>query len=496
MAGSQAGHGGFGSGRGQHPVNFGHDFAKMEGLGQDLGLFGGAGGGVQGDRGEAGDKHDLEGGVHFHGALGQFDAVHAGHYNVSQQKVEGKAFDAFPGVAAIAEIGDGMAGLDQRRGKELAQRFIVFRQEDMRHACRPARLFPKTYPPKGKLWLRAKSAFGTRDLALGSRTGLVPLGPLGLSVGAVLRFCAMTPSDQGSGHQGGDAALALLFGEPFRIARPLRQSLPFIFASPHSGRIYPGSLVAASRLDALALRRSEDAFADELFGGVTGLGAPLITARFPRAYCDANRAPGELDPGMFSGPLGLAVDAPGARVLAGLGVIPRIVRDGAEIYRGKLAPQEAQARLAYLHRPYHAALMGLVEETLARFGVAIVIDCHSMPSALAVPDIVLGDRYGASAPPALTGWTENAFANAGFSIVRNSPYAGGYTTTLYGRGPVGCHALQIEINRSLYLEEDTMARRPAFETVQKRLLEALTKVTAIPLSAFNRRSGSMPLAAE
>ena len=246
-----------------------------------------------------------------------------------------------------------------------------------------------------------------------------------------------------------------------RSTKPARQTLPFVFASPHSGRVYPTSLVSHSRLDAVTLRRSEDAFVDELFAGVTALGAPLIAARFPRAYCDVNRAPGELDAGMFSGPLTLAVDTPGPRVLAGLGVIPRIVRDGAEIYRSKLLPADAQMRLSQLYRPYHAALMALVEETIARFGTAIVVDCHSMPSALAAPDIVLGDRYGASAPASLTGWAENAFARAGFSIVRNSPYAGGYTTALYGRGPAGCHALQIEINRSLYLEEDSIcARQP------------------------------------
>ena len=292
----------------------------------------------------------------------------------------------------------------------------------------------------------------------------------------------------------GDAALALLYSQPFQTLRPVRQTLPFVFASPHSGRVYPGSLVEKSRLDALTLRRSEDAFVDELFAGVTALGAPLIAARFPRAYCDVNRAPGELDTAMFSGALTMAVDAPGPRVLAGLGVIPRIVRDGAEIYRGKLPPEDAQTRLAQLYRPYHAALMALVEETLALFGTAIVVDCHSMPSALAAPDIVLGDRYGASAPPSLSGWAENAFAGAGFSIVRNSPYAGGYTTALYGRGPAGCHALQIEINRSLYLDEDSLQRRPAFGAVQKRLTEALTQLTALPLSAFPRRD--LPLAAE
>ena len=231
----------------------------------------------------------------------------------------------------------------------------------------------------------------------------------------------------------GDAALALLYAEPFRVTRPVRQSLPFVFASPHSGRVYPASLAKASRLDSLTLRRSEDAFVDELFEGVIDLGAPLIAARFPRAYCDANRGPHELDPNMFSGPLSVAVDAPSPRVLAGLGVIPRIVRDGAEIYRGRLAPEEGERRLAMLHRPYHAALKALVEETMARFGLAIVVDCHSMPSALAVPDIVLGDRYGASAPALVTAAAENAFSHAGFSLVRNSPYAGGYTTALYGK---------------------------------------------------------------
>jgi N-formylglutamate deformylase len=290
----------------------------------------------------------------------------------------------------------------------------------------------------------------------------------------------------------GDAALALLCSEPFQTLRPARHTIPFVFASPHSGRVYPRALLENSRLDALTLRRSEDAFVDELFASVPKLGAPLIAARFPRAYCDVNRAPGELDPAMFSGPLNMPVDPPSPRVLAGLGVIPRIVRDGAEIYRGKLRPQDAHLRMDQLYRPYHATLMALAEETLALFGTAIVVDCHSMPSALGAPDIVLGDRYGASAPPSLTNWAENAFARAGFSVARNSPYAGGYTTILHGRSMAGCHALQIEINRSLYLDEDSLQRRAAFDSVKNRVTEALTKLTSI---AFTRRGG-LPLAAE
>jgi N-formylglutamate deformylase len=282
--------------------------------------------------------------------------------------------------------------------------------------------------------------------------------------------------------------------EPFRILRPAVQTLPFVFASGHSGRLYPESLIAQSRLDPLTLRRSEDAFADELFAGAAELGAPMIAASFPRAYCDVNRAIGELDAGMFDAALDVAVDAPSPRVAAGLGVIPRIVRDGAEIYGRKLSPREAEMRLSRLYRPYHAALAALAEETRKRFGVAVVVDCHSMPSALSVPDIVLGDRYGASAPPLLTGWAENAFVGGRFSTARNAPYAGGYTTMLYGRGSQGLFGLQIEINRGLYLDEERIQRKPGFDALKKRLTEALTRLTAIDPSLLGGRA--IPLAAE
>ncbi len=281
---------------------------------------------------------------------------------------------------------------------------------------------------------------------------------------------------------------------PFRLDRPVRQTVPFLFASPHSGRDYPASLLERSRLDATSLRRSEDAFVDELFAGAVSLGAPLLAAQFPRAFLDVNRSMAELDAGMFAAPLDVPVDAPSPRVVAGLGVIPRIVRDGAEIYRGKLDSAEADTRLSQLYRPYHRALAALMEETRIRFGVAVLIDCHSMPSALAVPDIVLGDRYGASAAPQLTARAEAAFTREGFSVARNTPYAGGYTTALYGRVASGCHALQIEINRALYLDEDKIARKAVFESVRGRLTRAMEFLTAIPLSQLGGRP--MPLAAE
>ncbi len=245
----------------------------------------------------------------------------------------------------------------------------------------------------------------------------------------------------------------------------------------------------------MSLRRSEDAFVEELFSAASELGAPFLAARFPRAYLDANRAPTELDAIMFDGELQVSVDAPSARVAAGLGVIPRIVRDGAEIYREKLLPDEAELRLARLYRPYHAALMQLVEETRAQFGACVVIDCHSMPSAAAIPEIVLGDRYGTSAVPSLMRRAEIAFESRAFTVQRNVPYAGGYTTYLYGKPSRGIHAIQIEINRASYLDEERIVPGPRFGDVRARIAEALGELIAID-PALLRPARDMKWAAE
>ncbi|MGN6150078.1 MAG: N-formylglutamate amidohydrolase [Rhizomicrobium sp.] len=281
----------------------------------------------------------------------------------------------------------------------------------------------------------------------------------------------------------------------FDLVLPEQQRVPFVFASPHSGRVYPDSFAAVSRLGAIGLRRSEDAFTDKLFASAVELGAPMIAARFPRAYVDANRAPGELDPVMFDGALTVPVDPPGTRVNAGLGVIPRIVRDGAEIYRAKLPASEAEMRLAHLYRPYHAALSTLLEDTRARFGCAVLIDCHSMPSAAAIPDAVLGDRYGMSAAHALMRKAEYDFERQGFTVARNTPYAGGYSTHLYGRPMLGLHALQIEINRALYLDEDRIEPNARFADVARRIGDALRALTAIE-PVLLRPTGTRALAAE
>ena len=189
------------------------------------------------------------------------------------------------------------------------------------------------------------------------------------------------------------------------LQQPVARSLPLVLASPHSGTEYPADLLAASRLDPVALRRSEDSFVDELFGAAPRLGAPLLSARFPRAYVDANREAYELDPSMFADALPKFVNAGSPRVRMGLGTIARIVASGEEIYAKKLRFEEAQRRIERLYRPYHRALRGLVEETEALFGGCLLVDCHSMPSGADSPceksgaDIVLGDRHGASCAP-------------------------------------------------------------------------------------------------
>ncbi len=266
---------------------------------------------------------------------------------------------------------------------------------------------------------------------------------------------------------------------PFEVVAPSDQSLPFVFASPHSGRVYPKSFLQATRLDGTSIRRSEDSFVDEIFGSAPALGAPLLKAHFPRAYVDPNREAYELDPAMFDGPLPPFVNTRSPRVGAGLGTIARVVRDGAEIYSRKLPFQEAQTRVESYYKPYHAALRSLIDATHKKFSYAVLIDCHSMPSVggpldqdigATRPDIVLGDRFGTSCARRLTDMIERALAMQGFAVVRNNPYAGGFSTEHYGRPVLGLHALQIEINRALYMDEERIERTSGI----KRVTHAMT----------------------
>jgi N-formylglutamate amidohydrolase len=247
--------------------------------------------------------------------------------------------------------------------------------------------------------------------------------------------------------------------EAYVLTRPARRSGPVIFASPHSGCAYRQDFLAQIALDRQSIRSSEDAFVDRLFDMAPETGAPLLAARAPRAYIDLNRAADELDPGVIEG---IARAPHNPRIASGLGVIPRVVAGGRAIYRGKLSLAEAEQRLRRFWHPYHQALSALVEETRAAFGEAVLIDCHSMPhEAIEAhtrpgqprPEVVLGDRYGATAGREVMERVEAAFAGAGLRVGRNAPFAGAYVAQAYGRPSRGVHVVQVEIDRALYMDE-------------------------------------------
>jgi len=266
----------------------------------------------------------------------------------------------------------------------------------------------------------------------------------------------------------------------FALQRPVQQTMPAVFASPHSGVDLPPEFLAAARLDPSSLRRSEDCYVDELFAAAPRLGAPLLSALFARAFVDANREPLELDPQMFEDSLPPEANTASPRVAAGLGVIARVVATGEEIYRRKLRFAEALARIERYYRPYHAMLGTLIGETKRRFGHCVLVDCHSMPSVGGPTerdagrervDVVLGDCRGSSCSAALMELAEGALRRLGYVVARNDPYSGGFVTQHYGRPGEGVHALQIEINRALYLDEATLARGPGFSRIAADMSE-------------------------
>lgn len=269
----------------------------------------------------------------------------------------------------------------------------------------------------------------------------------------------------------GTAAIEDTLETPFEILRPKRQLAPFVFNSPHSGRVYLKDFVASSRLDLAGLRRSEDTFVEQLFAPVVGLGAPLMHANFPRAYLDVNREPYELDPALIAESLPRYANTQSVRVVGGLGTIARVVTESEEIYREPLRLADALDRINLLYKPYHEALDGLMTSSIRKFGVAILIDCHSMPSTSLHesgsqrPDFVLGDRFSSSCNPEFTRLVAARLKAMGYLVAFNKPYAGGYITEHYGRPPRRRHALQIEVNRALYMNEVTYEPLPGFDAV-------------------------------
>ena len=279
---------------------------------------------------------------------------------------------------------------------------------------------------------------------------------------------------------------------PFILREPDMQASPLVLASPHSGRNYTAGFVESSRLDARALRRSEDSFVDELYAAAPAHGAALLAATFPRAYCDANREAWELDPAMFEDGLPPWVNTTSVRVGAGLGTLARVVSSGEAIYRRRLRFADAQERVRSCWEPYHAALHGMIEATRRHRGACLLLDCHSMPDATSPPrdgsrlercavrdpvrdpvrdgpDFVLGDAHGTTCAPGATRLVEALLREAGYRVSRNDPYAGGYVTRHYGRPREHVHVLQVEVARGLYMDEAKIEKTPGFGALRDRL---------------------------
>ena len=283
-------------------------------------------------------------------------------------------------------------------------------------------------------------------------------------------------------------------GSTYKVTSPNTLGSALVFASPHSGRDYSPEFLRHSVLDERTIRSSEDAYVDQLFDAAPEFGAPFITAKAPRAFLDLNRSPDELDPALISG---IRSSGHNPRIASGLGVIPRVVAGGRAIYRGKMSRSDAEQRITTFWHPYHNALQGMLDQAHARFGQAILIDCHSMPheakdgiarGSVKRPDVVLGDRFGAAASAGIVDQVEEAFAQAGFTVTRNAPFAGAYITQSYGRPSRRQHAIQVEIDRSLYMNELRVQPNAEFQSVRSTLRRVISQIsqigqTRIPLAA-------------
>ena len=274
---------------------------------------------------------------------------------------------------------------------------------------------------------------------------------------------------------------------PFEILEPAQCRGPVIFNSPHSGSVYPREFLITSRLDVGTLRRSEDSFVDELIQGVVARGHPLMRAHFPRCYVDVNREPYELDPRMFDGRLPSFANTRSMRVAGGLGTVARVVGDAQEIYGQRIPVDDAIRRIEWLYKPYHRALRRLFTRVHRDFGAAVLVDCHSMPSAAGAKDerpradVVLGDRYGTSCVGLVAETIETTLREKGYVVSRNKPYAGGFITEHYGNPAVGLHAIQLEINRALYMDERQYERSASLPAVAADLEHLADRLADIPV---------------
>lgn len=282
----------------------------------------------------------------------------------------------------------------------------------------------------------------------------------------------------------------------YQLIHPEKRTTSVVFASPHSGRDYPWSFIRRTNLNEHTVRSSEDAFVDQLFDCAPQFGAPFLKAGAPRAFVDLNRSSDELDPALIEG---APRQGHNPRVASGLGVVPRVVANGRAIYSGKIPMREAERRIEKYWRPYHEALQAQLDQAHVIFGQAILVDCHSMPHeamdsvarrGIRRPEVVLGDRFGAAADEAIVSRIEAAFVNAGLVVTRNMPFAGAYITQHYGRPVRGRHAIQIEVDRALYMNETLIRPNGNFENFRALLRNVIAEISDIG------RPAEQPLAAE
>lgn len=305
-------------------------------------------------------------------------------------------------------------------------------------------------------------------------------------MGVATAMGVATPVPQCSENIRAMNALSNEIDPPFEILEPPQWRGPVVFNSPHSGKVYPRAFLIATRLDLATLRRSEDCFVDELVRGVVERGFPLMRAHFPRCYIDVNREPYELDPRMFEGRLPPFANTRSMRVAGGLGTVARVVGDAQEIYPQRISVDDALCRIETLYKPYHRALRRLFARAHQMFGAAILVDCHSMPSTggkdeRSRADVVLGDRYGTSCASVVSDTIESTLRDFGLSVSRNKPYAGGFITEHYGNPAAGLHAIQLEVNRGLYMDERRFERNENFVQLAAKLPTLGERLAAVPI---------------
>ncbi len=272
----------------------------------------------------------------------------------------------------------------------------------------------------------------------------------------------------------------------FEFSPPHSEAVPLLFNSPHSGNYYPQDFIDASRLDAHEIRQSEDMFVDALLANGPKIGAALMSAYYPRAYVDLNRAPYELEPALFADSLPPHIDRHSARAAAGLGTVPRLVAENTPIYNKKLNFAEAERRIEQIYHPFHRRLADEMTRLHMKHGYAVLIDSHSMPSQATKLssgdkriDFVIGDRHGRSCAPQLSDWLSRFLSHRGYQVARNKPYAGGFITARYGRPGEGHHAAQIEINRALYMDEASYEKHDGFARLQNDLTDLMRELVDI-----------------